>query len=163
MAPIQAQRVLMTRSPARQILYPSVVSASNMFTSFSERGVTPVRWETVRSSSSPVSERSSRSRNSHLVRSVSQCAGISPSQGMPESRRGARGSRPRVTARVMSARRFSAAAPARAPSPPPAHPAAPSPGPGSQRWRTAWREAERRRESCGCQNDQYRARLTSPH
>ena len=40
-----------------------------------------------------------------------QCAGISPSQGMPESRRGAQGSRPRVTARVMSARRFSANSP----------------------------------------------------
>jgi hypothetical protein len=46
--------------------------------------------------------------NNHLVRSVSQCAGISPSQGMPESRRGARASMPRVTARVISARRFSA-------------------------------------------------------
>ena len=50
-----------------QILYPSVVSASNMFTSFCDRGVTPVMCETVSISSSPVTDRRSRSLNSHLA------------------------------------------------------------------------------------------------
>ena len=84
-AAIQAHRVLMTRSPGLHTLWPTFDSAMNMVTFFNRRGVTPVRCDTDSSSSLPVLDRSSTSRNRRLARSSPQCAGMEPSQSRPES------------------------------------------------------------------------------